>query len=214
MPITVKELVEKAGLNPMALKKVKWGTPVKTQEEGVYIVSLSETPNVNKTLEKFPISMNILKTWIDKVDGFKLDGKLTYNLETIKHRLSKFWLFDENVLYIGKASNLRQRIRNFYNYKAGNRGPHAGGYWIKLLKNLKNLYVYYIECPNCNKIEGDMMRIFEENVSDASKKQLSGTGVILPFANLEDRNKNRKKTWIGAYENSIKNYMHIIDSIP
>ena len=49
MPITVNELVKEAGLNPKYLKKVKWGIPVSTQKEGVYIVSLSETPDVNNS---------------------------------------------------------------------------------------------------------------------------------------------------------------------
>lgn len=39
--------------------------------------------------------------------------------------------------------------------------------------------------------------IFGASVSEGSKKELSGTGVILPFANLEDGNKIRKKHGLG-----------------
>ena len=123
MPITVKELVEKAGLNPMALKKVKWGTPVSTQKEGVYIVSLSETPDANDSLAEMPISMDILKEWIDKVDGFKLGGKPTHDPKSIIHELSKFWLSDESILYIGKAQirkkgkGLGNRIQEYPHFR-------------------------------------------------------------------------------------------------
>lgn len=203
MPITINELVEKAGLNPKTLKKVKWGTPIGTQKEGVYIVSLSESPDVNKTLKKFPISMSILQEWINKVGGFTLDKELTNNAESINRRLAKFWLSDESILYIGKApirkngNGLGNRIQEYYDTCFGERRPHAGGHWIKLLSNLQNLYVYYIECPNSEQFEKDMMNLFGASVSETSKQQLAGTGVILPFANLEDGNKIRKKHGLG-----------------
>lgn len=203
MPITVNELVKKVGLDPKSLKKVKWGTPVSTQKEGVYSVSLSETPDANNSLAEIPISMNILKEWINKVGGFTIDKSLTYDSELIKNRLSKFWLSDESILYIGKApirknrKGLGNRIQEYYETEFGESKPHAGGHWIKTLSNLKDLYVYYIECPNSPKIESDMMEQFGSSVSETSKKQLSGTGVILPFANLEDGRKTRKKHGLG-----------------
>lgn len=191
MPITVNELVKEAGLDPKSLKKVKWGTPVSTQKEGVYIVSLSETPDANNSLAEIPISRNILKEWIDKVDGFKLGGKLTHDIKTIKHELSKFWLFDENILYIGKASNLHERIGAFYRHKTGKKSPHSGGHWIKILKNVNELYVYYIECDNCEYYEAKTLCIFFEQVSQKIKEQLKGTGIILPFANIEIRKEHK-----------------------
>ena len=36
--MTVKELIIKVGLNPFMIRKVKWGTLIDTQEEGVYII--------------------------------------------------------------------------------------------------------------------------------------------------------------------------------
>lgn len=203
MPITVNELVEKSGLDPDAVKKVKWGTPVNTQKEGVYIISMSKTPNENNSLETFPISMKILKEWIDKVGGFTLDKKLTRSHELIKERLSKFWLKDENILYIGKApirkngDGLGNRIQEYYNTGFGEKRPHAGGHWIKLLENLKDLYVYYIECQECERVEKEMIANFGKSISESSQEQLLETGVILPFANLEDGNKIRKSHGLG-----------------
>lgn len=199
MPITVNELVEKVGLNPKKIKKVEWGIPVDTQMEGVYIVSLSSDPDENITMKRPRLNIDLLKEWIEKREYFILDGIKCYanDIFSISNRLSKFWLHDENILYIGKASNLHDRIGALYRHKVGKRSPHAGGHWIKLLSNLHNLYLYYIECPNSEKIEKNMMTIFGLSVSEESKKQLSGTSVILPFANLEDGNKIRKKHGLG-----------------
>ena len=168
MPITVNELVKEAGWNPKYLRKVKWGIPVSTQKEGVYIVSLSEISDVNNSLAEMPILMNILKERIDKIEGFTIDRSLTHDFELIKNRLSQFWLNDESILYIGKApirkrgKGLGNRIQEYYDTVFGEEKPHAGGHWIKTLSNLKDLYVYYIECSNSPIIENDMVTILED----------------------------------------------------
>lgn len=203
MPITVKDLIEKVGLDSSMLKKVKWGTLIDTRKEGVYIISLSDEYDRNKPLSVFPISMTILKLWIEKVGGFKLDKKLTYNRVDIANRLSKFWIEDESILYIGKApirkngKGLGNRLKEYYKTSFGERGGHSGGHWIKSLENLDDCYVYYIECSDCSKYESLMLKEFGDNISNISKLRLFGTGVILPFANLEDGRKKRKKHGLG-----------------
>lgn len=199
MPITVKDLIEKVGLDSSMLKKVKWGTLIDTQKEGVYIISLSDEYDINKPLSVFPISMEILKSWIEKVGGFKLDKKLTYNSGDIAKRLSEFWIEDESILYIGKAKfrkpgkGLGNRVKEYYKTQYGEKGKHRGGHWIKFLENLNDCYVYYIECSDCLKYESLMLKEFGNNISSISKLKLSGKGAILPFANLEDGSKKRKK---------------------
>lgn len=200
MATSIKELVEKVGLSPTKVKFVKWYTHVNCKSEGVYIVSLSDTVESKITMEEFPISMEILKRWIKKLDYFILDEEKINDAEKIKSRLEKFWLPDESILYIGKAP-LRQgkkggignRIEEYYNTDIGEKRPHAGGHWVKLLKNLKNLHVFYIPCDNSAEIEGAMLSEFGKMVSEKVKDKLSETGPILPFANLEDGNKKRKK---------------------
>lgn len=199
MPITVADLVKKAGLNPDELKKVKWGLPINSKKAGVYIIALSDNAYENIVMPKFPVSTIILKQWIDKVGGFKVDGVETTDYAYIQKRLSKFWLQDESILYIGKAkvrrkgSGLGKRINEYYNTCFGEKKPHAGGHWIKMLSILTELYVYYIECSDCDKIESLMLDIFEENISKSNKERLNDTGVMLPFANLENGRKIRKK---------------------
>lgn len=195
MPITVNELVEKVGLDPKSLKKVKWGTPVSTKKEGVYIVSLSTNPKVNVTV-KYPVfNIDLLKKWIEDRGYFILDGIKCYaeDVGLITNRLSKFWLPDENIIYIGKASNLHVRIGAFYRHKIGKKSPHAGGHWIKILQNIEELILYYIECDNCIDVEKRMFTIFGEQISEESQKLLFDKNILLPFANIKNefgKNKN------------------------
>ena len=70
MPTTVNQLSDSYNL-PLD-KRVKWNERISTQDEGVYIVSLSEESGRNNGIQKNPsISRDIIRKWIKKVDGFK-----------------------------------------------------------------------------------------------------------------------------------------------
>lgn len=204
MPTTVKLLVEKVNLQPDKIQKVKWNTSITSKKEGVYIVSTSDSAETKECIEECPISMDILKGWIKKLSGFELDGELTFDANAISKRLSQFWLPDENILYIGKAplrkggkGGIGNRVQEYYETPAGDRSPHAGGHWIKALEKLDEFNVYYVECNNSASIEAKMLEEFAKGVSERSKEQLPDKETILPFANLEDGNKKRKKHGLG-----------------
>lgn len=204
MPITIKQLVEEVGLPPIAIKVVKWNTPIDCKKGGVYIVSLSENAELNRTIEEVPISMTILEAWIQKLGYFTIDKEETRDAEVIKGRLAEFWIPNENILYIGKApmrkssGGIGNRVREYYKTAIGEAGPHAGGHWIKMLKNLNDLHVFYVECPNSGCIEADMLSKFGELVSDSVRERLFTKGPILPFANLEGgEGKGKKKHRLG-----------------
>ena len=87
-----------------SIQKVNWKERIPTQDEGVYIVSLSNDPNSNNgILDTIPISKDIIENWIEKVVGFEIDKIKTYSSNAIIERMSQFWLPDENIIYIGKA---------------------------------------------------------------------------------------------------------------
>lgn len=202
MPITIKQLVEEVGLSPTAIKVVKWNTPIDCKNEGVYIVSLSENAVLNRTIKELPISMNILEAWIKKLGYFTIDKEKTQDAGVVKGRLAEFWISDENILYIGKAplrkssGGIGNRVREFYRTAIGKAGPHAGGHWIKMLRNLNDLHVFYVECQDSGSVEAKMFSKFGELVSDCVRERLSIKGPILPFANLED-GKEKKKHGLG-----------------
>lgn len=174
MPITVNELVEKVGLDPKSLKKVKWGTLVSSRNEGVYIVAMS------KPLKKIPINKDKVK-----FDNWKIDTIPTNDFSRIKKRLSKFWLSDETILYIGESSNIKSRIKQYYKTVNKNSENHKGGFWLKYIDIPNDTFIYYIECANSNAYEAEMLCAFFEQVSTENRKRLFGTGIVLPFANRE-----------------------------
>ena len=198
MPITVKDIVEKVGLSSELIEKVQWGNRVNNTKEGIYIVSMSKSPSINYAHKRIPISIDLLKNWMNHGE-FKIDNKITNDVTLIKQRLSKFWLTDENIIYIGKAplrkkgGGIGNRIREYYNTLIENNSPHAGGRWIKVLKNLNDMFVYYIECDHSSDVEAELLDIFGAQISEDNKNRLGNPKNFLPFANLENGRKSRKE---------------------
>jgi len=190
LPTTINQLIKEFDL-PVA-NKVKWGERIPTQDEGIYIVSLSDDPNSNNgILNEVPISDNIIEKWIAKVDGFEIDRIKTYDLKVIIKRLSQFWMPDENIVYIGKApkrssgKGIGNRVNEYYRTEYGARKPHAGGHWIKSLTVFEDLFVYYSPCDNPGDVEISLLRYFCKNVSETTRDILRDKTLSLPFANLQ-----------------------------
>ncbi len=185
-------------LNYTNLGCVRWNTKIDNQDEGIYIISLTKDINTNFALEECPISENIVRMWTEKVNGFIIDGEKSFDFETLKTRFSKYWLCDENIIYIGKANKranskgLGNRVSEFYRTEFGERKPHAGGHWIKLLENLNDLYVHHFNCKNPEIIEIKLLEKFQMNASEKTKLMFEND-ILLPFANLELGKSVRKK---------------------
>jgi hypothetical protein len=202
MPTTINELIEHFDLTKS--KRVQWGEKIPTEGEGIYIVSLSKDAELNnETLDKIPVSKEILDEWVKKVNGFKLDKVLTFDKDKIIDRLSQFWLPDENIIYIGKAplrkngKGIGNRVKEFYNTDYGEKRPHAGGHWIKALTVLNDFNVHYILCDNSGEIEIKLLKYFIDHVSYKSKKILKDKELMLPFGNLELKKGQIKKHGLG-----------------
>ena len=117
-----------------------------------------------------------------------LDGHAHPKAEAIAERLSEFWLSDENVVYIGKTDakrGLAGRLHDYYRTALGNCGPHRGGHWIKTLKNMDSLHIYFAECAVPAQVEGILLKLFIEGVSESTRSALRDPDHPFPFANLE-----------------------------
>jgi hypothetical protein len=79
------------------------------------------------------------------------------------------WNLGEEIIYIGKAKSLRQRLQQFYRHVHGRRSPHRGGQDLKLLQ--APLQVYWGCAADCAAAEGSMIDIFYSEIGK------------LPFAN-------------------------------
>lgn len=191
MPTTVKDLFEQHQIKN--LKQIQWGTKFSDNETGIYIISTSNQPDQHLCLTDEPIfDDNQINHWINKLDCFLIDNEPP-TIQNIKARLTQFWLPDESILYIGKApkrsggKGISNRIIEYYNTTIGDRGPHSGGQWIKVLKNIGSFTIYYGYTDKPDEVEKEMFEMFKENVSDSSLTKLYDKNQPLPFANIRCR---------------------------
>jgi len=165
---------------------VKWGTKPTTSEAGVYVVSLTEhLDTCDGKLTEAPLSETEFQRWLTKRSELTLGG-IRPTLPQLMDRIRRFWIPDEVVLYIGLAgTSLSTRLRQYYTTPIGDRRPHAGGYFLKLLSNLDQLWVHYARHPDPELAEDRMLRRFCEHVSHDSRRSLQDPAHPFPFANLE-----------------------------
>lgn len=170
--------------------RICWATRFAERRQGIYIVSTSDQADRHNGISKEPqLSNTIILKWIEKLPNFRLDNVVP-TLQTLKLRLSEFWLPDESILYIGKAptrkngSGISKRVTEYFDTVIGDGRPHSGGQWIKALSNLSSLFVYYAPCDKPTEMEERMLEFFMNNVSPKTLGQLKDKDLPLPFANL------------------------------
>lgn len=88
---------------------------------------------------------------------------------TLPENDASHWIADQEILYIGKATSLRDRLTQFYRHRHGDSSPHRGGQAIKLLTCA--LQVHWGTVDACEVMEDRMIRLFLDAVGS------------LPFAN-------------------------------
>jgi hypothetical protein len=98
------------------------------------------------------------------------------------------------VLSIGRASrSVRKRVRAYYRTPVGAEKPHAGGWWLKTLTVLPELYVHFAATEDYIEAEKAMLREFTKRVSSKSKAALHDSERPMPFANRKDGDDLRKR---------------------
>jgi hypothetical protein len=153
---------------------------------GVYVVSTSNDQVKHLELQSTPlISIEIIGKWIQRVPSIELDGVRNPAAIDIADRLAEFWLPDESILYIGMTTTkLQTRINQYYSTPLGDRGPHAGGHWLKTLSNLSELFLYHAACEAPKSNEDQLLGYFVSNVSQDTMLHLRDPEHPFPFANL------------------------------
>ena len=183
MPSTVTDIFNAAGLVPTGV--VRWGTTLPETSPGVYAVSLSADPMARDPLSKCEICSEALRQWVVDLPQLTMDGSRP-DIPVLSERLSTFWIPDEMVVYIGLADRpLRTRVGEYYRTSLGARSPHSGGYFLKTLSNLAELFVHYAPAAMPITCEYRMLEFFCQNVSNHSLSKLSDPDHPFPFANLE-----------------------------
>ena len=74
---------------------------------------------------------------------------------------AKRWLPSHPVIYIGRASSLSRRIKQFYRHRYGNSSPHRGGQAVKLISHIPQ-WVYWAPAPDFVEKESRLIEAFAE----------------------------------------------------
>lgn len=183
MPSTVTDIFAAAGLEPAGV--VRWGTPIPETAQGVYVVALTDdVTSTAAALTEAPLSWAALEQLLAVRAELQVDSA-DAGVDDLAKRLRSFWTPDEVVLYIGLAGQpLRTRVRQYYGTPLGARKPHAGGWWLKTLSILDELWVHYAPTPDFEDAEKLMLLAFADAVSPRSRAGLHDRERLMPFANL------------------------------
>lgn len=183
MPSTVAELFAAAGLTPAGV--VGWGARVPELAPGNYVVALTDDIYARRAgAAAAPLDHERLTHLLDVRPELLLDGSRPTVAE-LAARLDAFWLPDEVAVYIGLAgTSLRRRIGQYYTTPLGAKRPHAGGWWLKTLSVLDELWVHYAATPDNATAETRMLQHFAGAMGTSARETLPDRVNVSPFANL------------------------------
>lgn len=218
MPSTIADIFAAASASPAGV--VRWGTPPAppvhrtAPATGIYVVALSdELDSRAGALAAPPISEAAIEELLAARPELTLDHSRPTR-EQLLQRLAGFWFPDEVVVYIGLAGprknrpvqgEVAKRVGEYYDTPLGANGPHAGGWPLKTLACLHDVYVHYAYCDRVNKAENDCIGHFAKHVSKKTSASLHDPVRVMPFANLEFPKGNPKNHGIrGARAPRIK----------
>ena len=198
MPSTVVDIFAAAGASPAGV--VRWGTPPAPPVDrtapatGIYVVALTdELDSRAGALAAPPISEAAIEELLAARPELTLD-EARPTREQLLQRLAGFWFPDEVVVYIGLAGarksrpvqgEVAKRVGEYYATPLGANGPHAGGWPLKTLACLHEVYVHYAYCDRVNQAETDCIGRFADHVSAKTRARLRDPVRVMPFANLE-----------------------------
>jgi hypothetical protein len=202
VPSPVGKIFAAASVAPTGF--VCWSTrvppPTTRIDTGVYVVALTdELDSLERAAPVCPLSKGALVELLDARGELTLDGARP-DAERLGERLASFFYPDEVVIYIGsagprkriKVSALSDRVAEYYSTPLGARSPHAGGWPLKTLSNLSDLYVHYAYCGDVLTRERLMLKTFADGLSVETRSALHKATAVMPFANLRDADGVRK----------------------
>ncbi|WP_159798874.1 hypothetical protein [Flavobacterium sp. MK4S-17] len=186
MSISVDSLFKTVNLKYS--KPYKWNEKLDANINGVYVISTSNDPLIhNQNKIELNICQQTFNSWLNDAPNLEIENEKVFCISQVKHYLMRFWDENENILYIGESTSktnpIQKRINQFYIHKVGKKGPHTGGYWIKLLSCLDDLYIYFAESQNPRETEFKMILKYVELKSGLNLFELDNIADYFPFAN-------------------------------
>ncbi len=171
---------------------VVWGRPVAVQGPGVFVIELAApTPTAHVELTR-------VGKWIERVETLRLDGERPSS-RALAARLASFWLPSQQVLYVGAtAHSIGRRVAAIGATELGDRRPHSGAHWLKTLRSLDGVRVWWAPTTATEEYEDALLTSFAEGVPQADLEGLPDRTVVLPWANLRTVTGDRKATGLSG----------------
>jgi len=173
-----------------------WGRPVPAHGPGVFIIE-SSAPSATA-----PIELARVGKWIERVETLRLDGTRPTS-RALAARLASFWVASQTVLYIGASdASVGRRVSAIARTDLGDRRPHSGGHWLKTLRSLDGLRIWWAPTDATEEYEDALLAAFAERVLAADLAadlaDRPDRGLILPWANLRQPTGERKPTGLSG----------------
>ena len=151
-----------------------WGRPIPAHGPGVFVIELP-TP-----LATAPIELTRVGKWIERVETLRMDGSRPAS-RALAARLASFWVPSQTVVYVGASdASVGRRITAIARTELGDRRPHSGGHWLKTLRSLDGLRVWWAPTDATEEYEDALLAAFADRVSSADVPAGLDRGPILP----------------------------------
>ncbi len=204
MPVSVSSLFEAIGAPIRG--RVVWGDPVSASSPGVYAVAVRSDPADTRGKRSARFDEAALEDWIASCPAMRLQDERP-TPETLGAYLRGFWLADEPIVYIGKATCLRRRLRQFFRHRLGRPSPHAGGQWLKTLEGIGGLHVFFAATDSADEaaeFEARALEWFGEHAGRGRRGAPEPGKPPMPFANLRHPSAGRKQRGLRGQSNKAK----------
>jgi transcription elongation factor GreA len=145
-----------------------------------------------------PTDLIAIRAWIDRVESLRLDGERP-TPSALERRLGEFWVADQRLLYVGRSEkSLAARVNALYATELGHRRPHAGGHWLKTLRQPSSLVIWWAETDAAEEYEDALLGSFAAAVPERIATALPRPGPLLPWADLDSPSGARRDTGISG----------------
>jgi transcription elongation factor GreA len=145
-------------------------------------------------LPSAPIELTRIGKWIERVDTLRLDSEVPTS-KAVAARIGSFWLPSQTVLFIGTSEvSVARRVAAIVKTELGDRRPAAGGHWLKTLRSLDGLKVWWAATAATEEYEDALLAAFAAGVPETDLTALPDRTVVLPWANLRRPTGERKRT--------------------
>jgi transcription elongation factor GreA len=145
-------------------------------------------------LPSAPIDVARVGKWIERVETLRLDGARPTS-RALAARLASFWLPSQTVLYIGTSeASVGRRVLAMARTELGDRRPYASGHWLKTLRSLEGVRIWWSPTTATEEYEDALFDAFTEGVPDADRAASPDGETALPFGNLRRPDGRRRAT--------------------